>query len=69
MAYYDRGTAYFHKGEYARALVDFSKAIDLNPQNPIGYIARSAVYAVRKEYNHALADANKAIALEPKLAC
>ena len=32
-AYFNRGSAYYKKHEFAHAIVDFDKAIDLDPQN------------------------------------
>ncbi len=33
--YYDLGSAWYRKGEYERAISDFNRAIELEPQNNI----------------------------------
>lgn len=69
MAYSNRSLAYDHLKQYAKALADLNKAIELDPKNASAYNNRGLHYA-----NHgtggagagvdaALADYNKAIAL------
>ena len=47
------------------AILDFGKAIKLNPADPIAYIERSSAKDEKKDYKGAMADLNKAIELKP----
>ena len=43
-AYYNRGIAYGDKGEYDKAIEDYSKAIELNPEYAEAYNNRGNAY-------------------------
>ena len=58
-----RGLAYGGKKDYARALADVSKAIELDSSAPTGFAVRCNVQLEKKAYDKALADCNKAIEL------
>ena len=45
-AYIHRGLAYHHKGEYDRAIEDFTKAIELKPNCASAYYDRGVAYNV-----------------------
>lgn len=64
-AYDDRGryTALFDNN---RALQDFSRAIELDPDDKSYYISRGQTYWALKKNDPALRDFNKAIELDPK---
>ena len=47
-AFYDRGLKYFDQKRYEDAIAEFSRAINLNSQNPSFFRLR----AVAKEKNH-----------------
>ena len=64
-AYGNRGRAYNHKGEYDRAIDDFSKVIEIDPDDAEAYYNRGLAYAHKGEYDRAIADFNKAIELNP----
>jgi tetratricopeptide (TPR) repeat protein len=53
------------KWKYDRAIVRFSKAIKLNPDDYIAYKNRGNAYYKKKLYDLAIADYNKAIKLNP----
>ncbi len=44
MAYYNRGSVYYDQKQYAKAIEDLTKAIELNPEFASGYYNRGAVY-------------------------
>jgi tetratricopeptide (TPR) repeat protein len=57
---------YFAQQDYAAALADFSKAIELQPENGDNYHWRGRVYQDMQDYPAALADFSKAIDLQPE---
>jgi TonB family protein len=61
-----RGDSNFVKGEYDLAVVNYSKAIDLNPKEPSVYLSRGLVYYNRKFYDLAVADYSKVVEIDPK---
>ena len=52
----------------SRAIVDFTKAIELNPDYAIAYNNRGVAYYLKKEYESAIVDFTKAIELNPDYA-
>jgi lipoprotein NlpI len=69
-----RATAYFAKGDYDRAIDDYSDAIQLTPiviipktnANLDVYSRRGFVYYTKGEIDHAMADYNEAIRLDAR---
>ena len=61
-----KGNALVKEKKYKEALDCYSKAIELDPNNPILYSNRSAMYLNLTEYDQAIADADKAISLKPE---
>lgn len=59
------GNEAFTNKNYGLAVEHFTKAIDMDPQNPVLYSNRSAAYAGLKKYNEALRDADIVIRLNP----
>jgi tetratricopeptide (TPR) repeat protein len=59
-AYNIRGTAYGEKGQFDKAIFDFSKAIELNPRNAEVYYNRAFAYFKKQEYDEAWNDVYKA---------
>jgi tetratricopeptide (TPR) repeat protein len=68
-AFNNRGVAYKAKGDYERAIADFSKAIEIDPNYVTAYTNRALTYKDKGEYQLAIADFSKAIELDPKNAC
>jgi tetratricopeptide (TPR) repeat protein len=68
-AWFYRGQVHAQKGEYEAAVVDFTKAIELAPEQAPGQVAarfcRGQVYAQKGEYDQAIADFTEAIRLDP----
>ena len=63
--YVAKGRAKFEKGDYKGAILDFNKAIALDPNNAISYAGRGFPKGILKDYPGAILDFNKAIKLDP----
>jgi len=59
-ACYNRGNAYSLKGEYDKAIADYTKAIEINPKYAKAYYNRGLAYYLKKEYDKAWEDVYKA---------
>jgi len=64
-AYYKHGNAYDEMGEYAKAIADYNKAIELDPNHALAYFNRAYAYGEIGQYDKAIADYTKAIELDP----
>jgi tetratricopeptide (TPR) repeat protein/predicted aspartyl protease len=60
-----RGAADFGRRDFAQALADFSRAIELEPQNPEPYFARARVRLASGERVLAMADLDDGLKLAP----
>jgi tetratricopeptide (TPR) repeat protein len=65
MAYNNRGNAYSDKGDYDRAIADYTQAIRLAPNVASRYYNRGLAYYSKKDYDRAIVDFNQAIRLDP----
>ncbi len=63
-----QGIFYNEKGEYEKAVVAFTKAIELDPSFALAYSNRGWVHIKLGEYEQAITDCSKAIELNPSLA-
>ena len=61
--YFGRGAAYWAKGDYDSAIVDFTKVIHLEPKYPNAYIQRAKAHKAKGDLNSARSDFNSAINL------
>ena len=61
--FYKRGTRKFDVGDYQGAIDDYSKAIELDPENPEIYISRARPKILLKYYQGAIDDYSKALEL------
>ena len=52
-------------GEYGKAIADYNKAIELDPNHASAYYNRGCAYGEIGAYDKAVADYNKAIELNP----
>ena len=68
IVYFQRGTAYYYKGEYDRAIADLDQAIALHPDLAMAYSNRGIAYAHKGEYDQAIEDFDQAIELQPDYA-
>jgi tetratricopeptide (TPR) repeat protein len=59
------GEASFAAGDYASAILSFTKAIDLDPKNAVAYCNRGMAYQGKAQIDEAIADYTKAIGLDP----
>jgi tetratricopeptide (TPR) repeat protein len=57
--YYNSGNDNKDQGNYAQAISDYTKAIEIDPHNEVSYNNRALVYYYEKEYDKAWADAHK----------
>ena len=64
--YINRGTAYADKGQYDKAIADYTKAIEINPKDARAYIIRGVTYYRKGQYDQAISDYTKAIEINPK---
>jgi tetratricopeptide (TPR) repeat protein len=66
-AYLDRGRTYLQQDNNDRAIADFTKAIELDPEGASGYNHRGIAYASKLDFDRAIADFDKAIQFDPLL--
>ena len=65
IAFNNRGNAYFAKGDFDRAIEDYSQAIKLSPQFNTAYNNRGNAYVATHDYDRAIQDFNDAIRIKP----
>ncbi len=65
VAYIKRGNDYYELKEHEKAIEDYNKAIELNPNVSQAYYNRGLAYGELKEYEKAIEDYNNAIELNP----
>ena len=66
LAFVSRGTAYYQKGAFDRAISDFTEAIRLDPKNAVAFGIRGRAYSKKRNVGEAIADYTEAIRLNPK---
>jgi tetratricopeptide (TPR) repeat protein len=54
--YFKSGNAHYQKGEYDLAIADYTKAIELNPNNVGVYYNRGLAYAGKGDLDRAITD-------------
>lgn len=63
-----KGAAYVLKGQLGEAIVEYDKAIMINPNFGMAYRTRGTAYYKKQQYDKAIADCNKAIEMNPRYA-
>lgn len=63
----NEGLVYNNNGEHHKAIVAFTKAIELDPNFAPAYSNRGWAYIELGQYEQAIADCTKAIELDPSL--
>jgi tetratricopeptide (TPR) repeat protein len=66
VAYHRRGIAYAAKRDFDRAIADYSKAIEIDPEHVGAYNDRGLAYTNKSDYQRAIADVTKAVELSAK---
>lgn len=64
--YQNQGNAFFVKGNYDLAVVNYNKGIELNPKDATNYLSRGLAYYNKNFYDLAVADYSKALELSPQ---
>jgi Flp pilus assembly protein TadD len=64
-AHLEQGRSYHEKGDYNRAIDEYSRAIELEPKQAGYYNLRGVSYSARNDHDQAIADYSAAIKLEP----
>jgi lipoprotein NlpI len=69
--FYNRGIAYFDKGDHDRAIQDYTQALRLNPNFAAAFNNRGNAYAAKDDYDRAIQNYDQALRLDPNdaLAC
>jgi tetratricopeptide (TPR) repeat protein len=67
-AYNSRGLSWDKKGDYDKAIADYSKAIMIDPKYVEAYNNRGSACDKKGDYDKAIADCSKAIELDPMYA-
>jgi tetratricopeptide (TPR) repeat protein len=68
VVFYNRGNAYFRKGQLHRAIADYDQAIRLNPNYAEAFNYRATTYYTMGQPDRAIADYDQAIRLNPNFA-
>ena len=67
-SYVSRGYRYAGKGDYDRAIADYTEAIRLDPKLDYAFFRRGVAYSQKKEHDRAIADYSQVVRLNPKRA-
>lgn len=64
--YQNRANSNFVLGEYDQAIIDYSKAIELNAKDSTVFFSRGLAFSNKKNFTRAIADYDKVIELDPE---
>ena len=65
LAYYGRGIAYWRKEDFDHSIEDFTRAMELDPDDAAIYYGRGLSYWGKGDYAHGIRDFSRAIELNP----
>jgi Flp pilus assembly protein TadD len=65
-AFCNRGSAYGELGQWDKAVVDYSRMIEIDPKDRDGYYSRGVAYANLGQWEKAIANYSRAIEIDPK---
>jgi tetratricopeptide (TPR) repeat protein len=66
IAHGERGNTHHDKGEYDRAIADYTRAIELNPTDAVVYNNRGIAFRAKGDNDSAIADYTKVVELKPR---
>ena len=64
--YKPQGIKAYNQGDYAQAISDYTKIIEIDSKNVEGYTTRAGAYVLQNNLIKALSDYNKTIEIDPK---
>ena len=64
-ALYDRGRDSHEKGNYDKAIAEYTAAIQLDPEHALALIDRGTAWVAQGEFDKAIADCDEALRLRP----
>ena len=64
--YIKRGNAYHEKGQYDQAILDYNKALEINPKDALAYYHRGISYEKKGQYDQAISNYTKALEINPR---
>ena len=64
--YFSSGVEKHEKGDYQGAIADYTKALEINPQDADSYENRGAAKDELEDFQGAIADLNKALQIDPE---
>ncbi len=68
VVHFKKGDSYQEKGQWDKAIAEYNKAIELNPEYAEAYYNRGIAYGNKGQYDQAISDYTKAIELNPRYA-
>jgi tetratricopeptide (TPR) repeat protein len=60
--------AYDKEGQYDQAILDYNKALKINPRYAEAYNNRGVIYRKKGQFDRAISDYNKALEINPRFA-
>jgi len=63
--YHNRAWIWVNKGNYDKAIKDFSKAISIDPKLDASYYGRASIWFKKADFQRAVIDAKEAVKLKP----
>jgi len=63
--YYNRGAAHYSDGRYDKAISDYSRFIEINPDYADSYYRRARAYEAKGRYEQAVSDYDECIRIRP----